>query len=687
MATGENVSRKSFLKGAAWGALALGVGATSLAGCSSLASGSASFLPKKWDYEADVVVMGFGFAALSSAISAAAEGSSVAVFEKAPEKHAGGNSSVCSGYYNPCNGEGAFDCWRAATDGYVTDDEINGVNDAIGKVPDWFNENVFSVKVTKNEGDKATRTYGGKKYPNATVMTMDYTAGVEGGAMNGNALHNAIRQVVEDRYADKISVYFESEVTNLVFDPTTKEVKGVKISQNGNTVYAKANKGVVMACGGFEGDYQLINDFGRTGFQEFQLGSPYNTGDGNRILGEIGAKTRHFGTLEDDAVACYELSKKYKQAIATSNGGDTTHMVYVSQHGERFMNEDGKWPMHDKRYPFSCFNEDATTLETPNYPWWMVCDATRLAKGPLFSWSAASAKSSWACVRGVYQWSEDNVAEVDSGVVLKATTFEELGKLMGFSDEDNASFVASMEKYNSDAAAGKDTEWGRTNLLEPLSAPPYYAVKCALAYTNTDGGAARDGEYRCIDFDGNPIPRLYAAGEFGSIFHHHYWGGGNVCEALSSGMASGQHVSDLDSWGSETGTLESTGVAAAASSAAPTDDSWPKAATDPSESEPVAKGDLLDDEVMDIKTPEVDSSATPSASSGSSTSDSAGSSASSAQPATKASVESACAGSCHTTAEVDDFTSSQATEDVIKKMVPSLSDDEAASIAAYYQSK
>ena len=105
-------TRRSFLKEAAVAAGGVAV-ASAMAGVATqaLAEGSTdpNGLPESWDIETDVVVMGYGYSAIASAISAAVEGSQVQVFEKAPEEEAGGNSSVCCGYFNLVSGEGAFD--------------------------------------------------------------------------------------------------------------------------------------------------------------------------------------------------------------------------------------------------------------------------------------------------------------------------------------------------------------------------------------------------------------------------------------------------------------------------------------------------------------------------------------------------------------------------------------------------
>lgn len=56
---------------------------------------------KKWDMEADVVVVGFGGAGVAAAVTAFELGSDVLILEKAPEDRAGGNTRIAAqGYLN-----------------------------------------------------------------------------------------------------------------------------------------------------------------------------------------------------------------------------------------------------------------------------------------------------------------------------------------------------------------------------------------------------------------------------------------------------------------------------------------------------------------------------------------------------------------------------------------------------------
>ena len=94
------VSRRSFLKGAGLAAAAM-AGTAALAGCANESAGGADtlantgdWLPQTWDYECDLLVIGYGGAGMWASLIGADEcGQQVLVLEKAPER-GGGNSSI-----------------------------------------------------------------------------------------------------------------------------------------------------------------------------------------------------------------------------------------------------------------------------------------------------------------------------------------------------------------------------------------------------------------------------------------------------------------------------------------------------------------------------------------------------------------------------------------------------------------
>ena len=63
---------------------------------------------KKWDMQADVVVVGYGAAGAATAITAHDLGAKVLILEKAPEGKEGGNTRVAAqGYLNTSSAEQA----------------------------------------------------------------------------------------------------------------------------------------------------------------------------------------------------------------------------------------------------------------------------------------------------------------------------------------------------------------------------------------------------------------------------------------------------------------------------------------------------------------------------------------------------------------------------------------------------
>ena len=76
------VSRRSFLTGAATAGAAVAAGVPTARADEAQ---SASYLPETWDYETDVLVIGYGGAGVWAALTAADEGGSeVLILEKAP---------------------------------------------------------------------------------------------------------------------------------------------------------------------------------------------------------------------------------------------------------------------------------------------------------------------------------------------------------------------------------------------------------------------------------------------------------------------------------------------------------------------------------------------------------------------------------------------------------------------------
>ena len=149
--------------------------------------------------------------------------------------------------------------------------------------------------------------------------------------------------------------------------------------------------------------------------------------------------------------------------------------------------------------------------------------------------------------RDLYTWSLDNSVEIGKGWILQGNSAVELA-------HKTAIEVSLLEKtiarYNTLCNAGRDEDFGRPREdLRALKAP-FYAIKLWPALINTQGGPRRDKESRVLDPDGRPIPRLYAAGELGSIWGYLYQGACNIVEGLVFGQVAGKKAAAEEAWSS-----------------------------------------------------------------------------------------------------------------------------------------
>lgn len=259
------MTRRSFVAG-----VGTAVAAGAVAGVAGQAR-AAEAQAAEFDESHDVVVIGYGLAGASAAVYAADAGADVLLVEAAPEGHEGGNSRYCGQLCLYTKDEqGLLGYLRNLASGHDMDDEVLQAYAAgIADVADVFHHFgideplVWSDYIANNEEEaQQTHVLGARKsaFPewrevegSDAVDVMTVHADVSDGAP-----YAAAQEAVAAR--DNITVWLESPAQRLVTD-ASGEVTGVVVSHEGAEVAVRASGGVVLACGGFECNRQMTQDY------------------------------------------------------------------------------------------------------------------------------------------------------------------------------------------------------------------------------------------------------------------------------------------------------------------------------------------------------------------------------------------------------------------------------------------
>lgn len=534
----KQVSRRHFLKNAATAGLA-GLAAAGLAGCgqaagsASSASGTTSAPAEgtgfrfadtiRWDAEYDVVVVGFGGAGAVASITAADKGANVLLIEKAVKGLEGGNTRVSCNFM-----AGAIDADKylenvIKANNYLYTDTVDeetmrACAEHMVTNKDWLEEHGAVVEIDNpNEEAGSCFFFIGDEDKDGNILGYGNPMGDE--KRYWNLVH---LRVLEN---EKIQVWYSSPAQHLIQDPFTKTILGVQVKKGGELVNVRAKNGVVLTLGGFENNPELAQNYFNRPYI-YPLGSSYNTGDGVYMCEEVGAQLWHMSNISGPDVVIYNpdldcavFTTKQTDAFGVkrdqrANPLPGYNMILVGPDGSRFMSE-STVGSHGRVNVAG----EKLLLQFPTPMYVIFDEETRLVGKFTNTWE-----------------SEDNSEMLPWATV--ADTIEELGEKMNMPN-----LAAQVAEYNSFVEAGEDPRFGRDPAqMAPIKTGPFYALKCVPAVYNTQGGARRNANAEILDPNGNPIPHLYSAGEFGAIWPAYYGGGMNIAETCAFGRIAGENA-------------------------------------------------------------------------------------------------------------------------------------------------
>lgn len=349
----------------------------------------------------------------------------------------------------------------------------------------------------------------------------------------GQALAGSLYLGVIER---NIPVEFEKRAKKLVKDGD-RVIGVVAEDASGKDYRVRARRGVVIATGGFEWNEKLVKTFLR-GPLTGPVSVPENEGDGLLMAIEAGAQ---LGNMQHAFWQQSVLEFKPQHRNAKPNyllGSDERARpgaILVNKYGNRFVNEAANYNAMGK----ALHAFDAGRHEYANLPYWLIIDQRYKDKYPTFGAMPGDPLPSF---------------------MMQADTLEELACLAGIDPQGLASTVS---RFNTMVREGKDEDfqrgentydnyymWGDTDFEPPyrtlglIDEGPFYAVKMEAGALGTAGGPKTNENAQVVDWAGNPIQGLYAAGNaMAAVLGEGYGGaGGTLGPGMTFGYIAGKHL-------------------------------------------------------------------------------------------------------------------------------------------------
>ena len=494
--------------------------------------------------DTDILIVGAGNGGIFAAAYAAAHGLNFRVIEQ------NGNVQDTRHWYGAIDSAAAKEAGEKPADRAKLLSEISRY--ASGKcdqrvVKTWINESAamhdFMRSILEDK-------YG---------WTCDFTSGAEAAWPAENAEHNTdyLFPVQEHNYMASESasgkprnellldyirelgydVDFKTSLAKLEKDSTGR-ITGViaQSTEDDHFIRYNANKGVLLACGGFPGNPYMMEQLDPLGTSVTTACSysPADKGYGIRAAVWAGANLDKEAApmLFDRGIVApgvdggYVASdsafggKAFPGPIRQYNPG-TQPFLKVNRNGERFANESS--PYNDIVY---------AAAHQPGRVYAQICDANVLEDAKRFHTIGCSAQTR----NGGEKYFQGKVDEaVAAGTLFVCDTIEELADKLGFTGEAKDTFLATVERYNELYDKQNDEDFGKPAYrLSAIRTAPFYGCWLGASLLTTEQGIAINDKGQALDNDNKPMPGLYVTGDMsGSFFANNY-------PCLMAGVAMGR---------------------------------------------------------------------------------------------------------------------------------------------------
>ena len=488
---------------------------------------SASFDEEK---TADVIIVGAGAAGLGAAISAVDNGAENVIIVEMSDR-TGGNLNLTSGTMSAADTSIQKEAGIVDTDESFAEDIMkNGAQKGNREMVDAFcarNTEVFEWLLENGMADnefQTDRRTGAKAVfaPEHQLYSIarSYKVRTDDPKTYKSAAHEVLDTVLKG--LENVTVDFNVKATSLIANEKGQVLSVAASDKEGKTVRYTANKGIVMATGGYSGNFKLMGKYAPHGAD--YLSSTTSMGEGIRMMQEVGAH------VDEEAMSYIPT---FPMGVQTGPGTGVIGSTYaykaggicINQNGERFINElEGRVDLREL-----ALEEQPGAVQYDIFTDKILEDLA--ASGADYMYKAFFGPEGRA-----------------QKLVQTGATLEELAGRINVPAEN---LKKTVEDYNASVESGTDA-FGRN--FDPASVPsPYsvainkiegdkfYAVPLKALCVMTLGGVTTDTATHVLDADGNIIPGLYAAGEVvGGIWGRFVSGGTGVMGPITFGVIAGE---------------------------------------------------------------------------------------------------------------------------------------------------
>jgi succinate dehydrogenase/fumarate reductase flavoprotein subunit len=491
--------------------------------------------PSEWDREADVIVVGTGGGGLAASARLAEAGCSVITIDKSPEDWVGGGTKQALVFIT-FGGTRYQDAAHFALPSFPFDPDA-----LVRYMLPQYNYSVDPrlLRELAVKGAECVDWMGDCGIPWSLDPLSGPTGHIWEGADEGGFIARGMKPITDHMYnfalRNGAQFSFSTELQALVLD--ADRVVGVKCRIDNKTMYFRANKGVVLAAGGFANNREMLKKYIPQAYTgaACSYAMPSDTGEAVRMGIGLGADVAGLGSsvsFDGGIDWLHEQRGNFHQYLYNGStqlarqpwlGVDISGMRYpfldvypsgfsaniwqkMDSQAIVLMSQPGArgYVIFDRDYEAHISRFKQLGCRKPITP-----DMPNLDRMP--SWVAP------------HDWREGARLAIEKGVIKKAGSIDELEELLGF---ERGILRASVQCWNEVCEAGVDSELHfPPEWLVPVLNPPFYGIRIGANLFATKCGLRVNRRMQVLNTKQKAIPGLYAA------FHT---AGGAVGENASS---------------------------------------------------------------------------------------------------------------------------------------------------------